>query len=562
MADREISIVLRAKNAMAAGLSKAGKSLRAFGQSALRIGGFFAKSFLAAGTAVAGFAAKAIAAYSAQESAERAMAGALNAQGEAGDALLPSLKRIASAIQDETGADDDAVLAGMAKMRMLGVQTSKLGEAAKATIALKSIGLEEAAAQKAVAMAMQGSYEMLNRYVPALRTATSEEEKAAIVNELFRKGYEQQADQLDTVAGQWSLLKGRVGDVWEELGAAIAQNDQLMGSLKAAGEAVKRFGENVALWVEGGGMVRLVAGVKLFYVDVKKQFELIGNSARVTWAAVSDGVDSAVTYSKNLFGAFGDYVVARFRYMVDYAAAAWEKIKSPFSTFTPPSTAAYEQALDKIKDAALGKDALVTKRTEAALAARYAIQSEHAAAVEKIAAEQAAAQIAHEDRVAKAKAAAAKAEAQAAGQTTRTVKKESISRAKAAIANLKSELAAIQKNKAAVEALAVQRVNDIIAQRREQKGLERELGKEAARAKELTNREGRRVRLSGKDREWLKAFRDIESAKKQAKDLAGAEQSVEWQISAAEQALSVAEETRDGIEELNKKMDDVLSYPG
>ena len=37
--------------------------------------------------------------------------------------LLPSLKRIASAIQDETGADDDAVVAGMAKMRMLGVQS-------------------------------------------------------------------------------------------------------------------------------------------------------------------------------------------------------------------------------------------------------------------------------------------------------------------------------------------------------------------------------------------------------------------------------------------------------
>jgi len=60
MATKEISIILRAKNAMAAGLSKAGAALKSFGASAVNLGKQMAIGFLAAGTAVAGMAAKAL----------------------------------------------------------------------------------------------------------------------------------------------------------------------------------------------------------------------------------------------------------------------------------------------------------------------------------------------------------------------------------------------------------------------------------------------------------------------------------------------------------------------
>ena len=79
--EKTISIVLRAKNSMAAGLAKARDSVAKFGKSAMRIGGLFAKAFLAAGIAVAGFAAKAIAAYAVQETAERSLIAAMNAHG-------------------------------------------------------------------------------------------------------------------------------------------------------------------------------------------------------------------------------------------------------------------------------------------------------------------------------------------------------------------------------------------------------------------------------------------------------------------------------------------------
>jgi hypothetical protein len=119
----------------------------------------------------------------------------------------------------------------MARLQMLGVETSQLAQAAKATIALKSAGMEEAAAIKAVAMAQAGNFQMLSRYIPALRNATSETEKAALVNDFFAKGYQQQKDELNTLSGRWTELKGRIGDALEVFGGLIACSDNLTEAL-------------------------------------------------------------------------------------------------------------------------------------------------------------------------------------------------------------------------------------------------------------------------------------------------------------------------------------------
>ncbi|MFA5423475.1 MAG: hypothetical protein WC374_06410 [Phycisphaerae bacterium] len=533
---REISIIIRARNAMAAGLSSAGKSLQAFGSSAVRIGAFFVKGFLAAGAAVAGFTAKAISAYAGQEAAGRALAGALNAQGEAGEALLPYFRKIASAIQDQTGADDDAVIAGMAKMRMLGVQTSKLGEAAKGVIALKGVGLEEAAAQKAVAMAMQGNYDMLNRYVPALRSATSESEKAQIVNELFAKGYDQQAQQLDTVSGQWNLLKGRVGDAWEEIGAAIAQNDQLMSVLKRAGEAVKEFGNKVAEWVTGGGTIRLIANFKLFYNEASHIFRLIGNTAAITWAAMGDGADTLV-----------NNIVAGFKYSADYAAAAWKKIRHPFSKFEPPDKAKY----------AFG---IVTALTEKALADREKIHKDYANRVEEISEQESKGLIKQEEKVAKAKADAAEAEKKLAEEVTNIVEKESKKQVKARMAALKTELSELNRRKQLWEGLAKTRVQDYIKQQQEAKEIAKEKAKEDERAKRLEASVEKGARLGKKDQEFLDAYRKISGAKDVFAKLKDAGKTVEGQIKMAEDTLKVQEDIRDSLGNIEDSLEKNLAY--
>jgi hypothetical protein len=282
MSKKEISIIIRAKNAVAAGLAKAGAMFKSFGESIKNIGAgllSFGKNaaigFGSATAAVVAFSVKALSAYAEQQKAEMALAGSLRAYGESADAVIPKLKEIAARIQDETAADDDAVIAGMAKIRMLGVQTEKLEEAAKATLALKSIGIEEAAAQRYVALAMQGNYTMLQRYIPALRTATDEADKARIVNEFFARGYQQQKDLLNTTSGAWRNLKGRIGDALESIGEAIDKSAGIKKVLNQAATAVKDFGNAVDRWIQSEKFQRLQTTL-VGIVNAMKQ----GGSAR------------------------------------------------------------------------------------------------------------------------------------------------------------------------------------------------------------------------------------------------------------------------------------------
>jgi hypothetical protein len=384
MDKKEISIILRARNAMAAGIASAGAALKSFGQSAMRIGKAFATAFIGAGAAIGAFAGKALSAYAVQEKAVKALTGALDAYGEVSAGLVPKLVEVAAAIQDETGVSDESTIAGMAKIKMLGVQTERLGEAARAVIALKSVGLEEAAAQKAVAMAMQGNYDMLNRYVPALRNATSEAEKAQIVNDLFARGYEQQKDLLNTTAGSWEALKGRIGDAWEEVGRAIEQNGLLTGAIQKVSDKVKELTVRFAEFTASGGMVNVVAGVKMFGAEAAYNFEMAGLRARVMWDSIRDGAETVGNYIGQVIGTSIAGIIAQFNYLKDLSGEVWKKITNPGSDFNAPSTDGLSAATSEYLNAIAGKGAVTTERFDKTMAAMSALEEKHAADVAKM----------------------------------------------------------------------------------------------------------------------------------------------------------------------------------
>lgn len=314
---------------------------------------------LAAGAAVAAFAVKAIAAYAQQEKSVNDLKSALRAYGEEIDGNVEALKREAAAIQDETGVGDEATISRMARMKLLGVETGMLGQAAKAVIALAAAGMDEEMAMKAVVGATMGEFGALSRYLPALKAATSEAEKAAIVNEFLARGYQQSKDNLNTVGGAWTALKGRIGDVWEEVGAAIQQNGALQDVMARAGDAVKQFGERIREWVSGSGIAR-------FIENTKHGFATLGNSIGLTWAFVSDGWATAVRYITNLLGAIKNNYVATFAYIKDMAVAVFNKIRHPMSDFQPPSIEPVKQALADYVAAIKGTDARVTTMRDAA----------------------------------------------------------------------------------------------------------------------------------------------------------------------------------------------------
>lgn len=559
MAKKELSLTIRARNAMAAGLNKAKTSLQKFGQSAARIGKFFAKSFLAMGSAVVGFSAKAISAYSVQEKAEKSLVAALNAHGEAGQALLPMYKRFASAIQTQTGVADEQTLANMAQLRMLGVQQSEMERATKGVIALAKAGMNGATATRAMAAAVGGNYSMLTRYIPALRDVTDETEKANMLNDFLTKGYAAQREELDSVAGQYNLLKGRIGDLWEEMGRAIMENDTLRKGIEKAEQAVLKFTERLQSWIDSGGIVNLIAGFKIFYQEVKKRFELVSNSAHIVFASIGDGAESVMNYVKNVFTKNVDANIASLKYLADYATAIWNKIKSPMSKFDPPDYEPVIEAWKDYGDAIIGGTEAVTKRTEEALKERERIHRDHAKKLEDIAEKQAKDFKADQDERLKEAKEAAEAEEKlkkdTAKKTAKIEKKESDD-------TLKDKLRNIQKEKSEIQNLARSRVQAVIDARKAAKKEEEGMQEDRDRAQKLIEKKDRGIRLARKDKEFLEAFGEIWKAQQKAGKLDRAETAVKQQINEQQKLLKKTDETNSNLQNINKTLADNLAYSG
>ena len=561
---RKVTLEIRARNALKKGLSEAGAALQNFGRSAVNIGKMFAKAFIGAGAAIAGFAAKALHAYSQQEKAEQAVIASLNAHGEAGRELLPMYQRLAAAIQDETGVADENTLARMAQLRMLGVTTDQMEQATKATIALERAGMAEQAAIRAVAAAQEGSFEALTRYIPALRTAADETEKAAIVNDFLSKSYDAQKSELDTVSGQWNLLKGRIGDVWEEIGRAIAQNDALMGALKRAGEAVKAFGERVTAWASGGGMTNLIAGFRYFYEEARLRFQLIGNAAHIAFSAIGDSFETAWKYISGVAVAGADVVTGSFRRIGDVGAAVFLALLKPSrEAFRGIAQAASDAASSAVADmhelgkALAGENTSTTARTQAALAAREAYHQESAERVAKIgewqmqqlagSAESAAdAEISEIERVDIARENSAKKAADLAKQIEQAEKELADRRKKDA----QDQVAALQREIAAKERVAAQTVAAFIAERQAGKDAAKALEDDAKKAEKLKEKEARGIRLSRRDREFLSAFGQIEAAR-------GGKSAAQQQLDRAQAQLAEMQDQSRTLHDIDRHLADM-----
>ena len=176
--------------------------------------------------------------------AERAnvmLDAALRGTGQYTDAVARKMKDLAGAIQDETGASDEAVKANIAMLATMGVSVDKMGEAARAVQALSALNFEGSQAAKAVALAMEGNMMGFQRMIPALRNAKTEAEKVAAVNKVLAAGYEQQKANLNTVGGAWKALKGRIGDAREDIVGAIFEGLSLGKTFDSMQAAVGRF---------------------------------------------------------------------------------------------------------------------------------------------------------------------------------------------------------------------------------------------------------------------------------------------------------------------------------
>ena len=255
--------------------------------------------------------------------AERAnvmLDAALRGTGQYTDALSRKMKDLASAIQDETGASDEAVKANIAMLTTMGVTTDKMGEAARAVQALKALNFEGSMAAKAVALAMDGNMQGFQRMIPALRNAKTEAEKVAAVNKVLAAGYEQQKANLNTVGGAWEALKGRIGDAREEIIGAVFEGlklGQTFDSMQAAvgrflqSDTFKDFTERLK---SGAAYVKQIVDAMNTEGGTKEVLAAMGN---VILAALKDGGEYVASKINNAF-------TGKPRQLIEYFGRAHE----------------------------------------------------------------------------------------------------------------------------------------------------------------------------------------------------------------------------------------------
>jgi phage host-nuclease inhibitor protein Gam len=247
------------------GLASAKQQIAATSQSLNRMATVGLKAFAALGAAAAGM----MYLTAQQEEAEYGLEAAFDAVGESGRKLIGRFKELASAIQNETTMGDEAIMGAMALAVNMGIATESVEEATKQAIGLaKAYGLDLKMAMRGVALARKGEFTLLNRYIPALRTAANEQAKMAAFTQAAAAGYKQAQAETNTFAGAMKQLKNELGDAAQALGA------HFLPYVKSAVTFVRELIPKMITWIKANrdlivGIGKAVAAFGTFLITLK-----------------------------------------------------------------------------------------------------------------------------------------------------------------------------------------------------------------------------------------------------------------------------------------------------
>ena len=289
MADKKVNVIISLKDGVSAGLQGIRNGISATADAFKKI----AVAGMAAGaTIVAGFTAIAKA-FAESEAATNKLASTFTALGEDGKQAAEVWGAYATSIQKITTLDDEVVMGLVSTAKVMGVSTSKIKEATEGAIGLsKAFGMDLNSAMKMTVMAMEGEYGMLSRYIPALRSANSEAEKAAIVQRAMATGWNIAKDELKTVSGSYKALKNSISDAMEAAGEAVFGNGGLSGKMNSLKESITKLTESGEITFWANEIKTSFAAVADFLAPLGGFFENIGKKAvggiRSAGAAIGD----------------------------------------------------------------------------------------------------------------------------------------------------------------------------------------------------------------------------------------------------------------------------------
>ncbi|MCP3904789.1 MAG: hypothetical protein GY715_14270 [Planctomycetes bacterium] len=223
------------------GLQRLGKSLGLAGGIGSAVAAFVSVRKLADVTK------QAVAAAERQESVEVALAQALRNRGQAVESALPSISRMASALQDLTGIGDEEILEGQQQIVALGgIVGDELERATKAALDLGAQIRNNATAFDLVSKASAGYTSTLSRYGIILDKGIPQGEKfAAALDAIEQRFGGQAARQLDTYAGRTRELGNRWGDFIEKLGLTITTSPAVRTALEGLSDIIKELTDRI-----------------------------------------------------------------------------------------------------------------------------------------------------------------------------------------------------------------------------------------------------------------------------------------------------------------------------
>ena len=297
-----IKCTVSAHDGASAALGRVRASTIALGTAA---GNLLARGMIAGMNAVRGLVGEVLAA----EKANVMLDAALRGVGSYTPEASKQMRDLASAIQDETGASDEAVKSNIAMLTTLGVSTDAMGDAARAVAALTSLGRDGSQAMVAIGKALEGDISGFERFSPEVKNATTITEKYAAANKLLAAGYEQQKASLLTVGGSWAALKGRIGDAVEDIGNALTEGlkiGPMFNDMQAAvgkflqSDTFKSFTDRLR---DGADYVSQI--VKAMATDGGAT-EVAGALGNVILGALKDGADYVGNKIKDAFGKKGE----------------------------------------------------------------------------------------------------------------------------------------------------------------------------------------------------------------------------------------------------------------
>jgi len=190
----------------------------------------FIKSALGIGGAVLAirqlirFGKDLVKAYGVQEQAETRLAAAIRATGGNVEELMAQYTEFASGIQQVTTVGDEQTLGLLQTAQSLGIARSRMQEATQGAIGLsKAFGLDMNMALRGVALAYEGNYKQLSRYIPALRTAGDEAERQAVLQEAMTNGFQIARAEAESGTGAMLQLQNSIGDLKEQGGKMLTE---------------------------------------------------------------------------------------------------------------------------------------------------------------------------------------------------------------------------------------------------------------------------------------------------------------------------------------------------